>query len=88
MQQPAGGGRIAAIEVMIATHGVRNMIREAKSHQIPTALESGSKYGMRTLDMDLKRLVMERKITMETALPVCQFPDEFRASVAGGKSSR
>lgn len=84
----AGGGRIAAVEVMIATHGVRNMIREAKSHQIPTALESGSKYGMRTLDMDLKRLVVERKITMETALPVCQFPDEFRASMASGKKSR
>ena len=83
----AGGGRIAAVEVMIATHGIRNMIREAKSHQISTALESGSKYGMRTLDMDLKRLVLERKITMETALMVCQHPDEFRASVKGGFST-
>jgi twitching motility protein PilT len=79
----ADGGRIAAIETLVATHGIRNMIREAKSHQIPTALESGSKYGMKTLDQDLKRLVEERKITLDTALSVCQHPDEFRASLGG-----
>ncbi len=79
----AGGGRVVAVETLVATHGIRNMIREAKSHQLPTALESGSKYGMRTLDMDLKRLVQEGKITMETALSVCFHPEEFRASLAG-----
>ena len=84
----AGGGRIAAIEIMVATHGVRNMIREAKTHQIATALESGSKYGMKTLDMDLKRLVLERKITLDTAMMVCQNPDEFRESLKGGVSLR
>jgi len=76
-----GGGRVVAVETLVATHGIRNMIREAKTHQIPTALESGAKYGMKTLDMDLKRLCLENKITMETAISVCQHPDEFRASM-------
>jgi len=79
----SGGGRVVATETLVATHGIRNMIREAKSHQIPTALESGSKYGMKTLDMDLKRLVQEGKITMETALGICFHPEEFRQSMAG-----
>ena len=80
-----GGGRIVAVETLVATHGIRNMIREAKSHQIPTALESGAKYGMKTLDMDLKRLVLEGKISMEIALGICHHPEEFRAMVKGGK---
>jgi len=76
-----GGGRVVAVETLVATHGIRNMIREAKTHQLPTALESGSKWGMKTLDMDLKRLVQEGKISLETALGVCQHPDEFRTSL-------
>ncbi|HEX9746301.1 MAG TPA: type IV pilus twitching motility protein PilT [bacterium] len=78
-----GGGRVVAVETLVATHGIRNMIREAKSHQIPTALESGAKWGMKTLDMDLKRLVLEGKITMETAIGICHNPEEFRASLKG-----
>jgi twitching motility protein PilT len=76
-----GGGRVVAVETLVATHGIRNMIREAKTHQLPTALESGSKWGMKTLDMDLKRLVLEQKISLETALSVCHHPEEFRASI-------
>ncbi len=76
-----GGGRVVATETLVATHGIRNMIREAKTHQIPTALESGSKWGMKTMDMDLKRLVQEGKLTLETAISVCHHPDEFRASL-------
>lgn len=43
-------GRIAVLEILIATHGVRAMIREAKTHQIPSAIQTGKKYGMQTLD--------------------------------------
>jgi len=73
-----GGGRIVAIEILIATHGVRSMIRERKTHQIVTALEAGAQYGMRTLDIDLKRLLKEQKISLDTALAVAQNPDEFK----------
>jgi twitching motility protein PilT len=82
-----GGGRVVAVETLVATHGIRNMIREAKTHQLPTALESGSKWGMKTLDMDLKRLVQEGKVSLETGLSVCHHPDEFRASL-GVRSSK
>lgn len=74
-----GGGRIVAIEILMATHGVRSMIREAKTHQIGTALEAGAQHGMRTMDMDLKRLLKDQKITLETALSVAHNPDEFKA---------
>ena len=65
---------------LTATHGVRSMIREAKTHQIGTALEAGAQHGMRTMDMDLKRLLKDQKITLETALSVAHNPDEFTAS--------
>ncbi len=77
----SGGGRIVAVETLVATFGIRNMIREAKTHQLPTALESGSKWGMNTLDMDLKRLVQEGQLSLETAMGVCHHPEEFRTSL-------
>ena len=43
-------GRIAVLEILIATHAVRAMIRESKTHQILSALQTGKKYGMQTLD--------------------------------------
>jgi twitching motility protein PilT len=43
-------GRIAVLEIMVATHGVRAMIREAKTHQLASAIQTGKKYGMQTLD--------------------------------------
>ena len=49
-------GRVAALEVMIATPAIRNLIREGKTYQIPSMLQTGKKYGMQTLDdaiMDL-----------------------------------
>lgn len=51
------GGRIAMTEVMIATTGVRNLIRESKTHQLPTLLETGAEAGMHTFDQSLTALV-------------------------------
>jgi twitching motility protein PilT len=78
----AGGGRVVAVETLVATHGVRNMIREAKTHQISTALEAGVKQGMQTLDMALKSLVKNDQISLETALSVCQNQEDFRQLVS------
>jgi twitching motility protein PilT len=78
----AGGGRVVAVECLTATHGVRNMIREAKTHQIATALEAGVKQGMQTLDMALKDLVKRDQISLDTALSVCQNAEDFRSLVA------
>ncbi|MCD6218493.1 type IV pilus twitching motility protein PilT [bacterium] len=82
----AGGGRVVAVECLVATHGVRNMIREAKTHQIATALEAGVKQGMQTLDMALKDLVKREQISMDTAINVCQSPDDFRALLSSSNS--
>ena len=55
-----GKGRVAATEVLVATPAVRNLIREGKLQSIPSSLQTGSKYGMHTLNQDLARLVDRR----------------------------
>ncbi|MBU0755004.1 MAG: type IV pilus twitching motility protein PilT [Planctomycetes bacterium] len=57
-----GWGRVMATEVLIATSAVRNVIREGKLEQLSTYLESGSKYGMHTMDSSLARLVEKHLI--------------------------
>ena len=61
------GGRAAAVEIMIATQAIQNMIREGKTHQIESAVQTGNKYGMRTMDMALTELYKKGLITEETA---------------------
>jgi twitching motility protein PilT len=63
-----GKGRAAALEIMIATPAIRNLIREGKLQSIPSALQTGSRFGMQTLNQDLARLVKEGRITYEVAL--------------------
>ncbi len=73
-----GKGRVAAFEVMIATSAIRNMIREEKSHQIDTAIQTGAKYGMQTMDNSLLSLYKKGLISGETALSQCTNPDIVR----------
>jgi twitching motility protein PilT len=63
-----GSGRVAAVEVLVATPAVRNMIRENKVHQLPSAIQTGSKEGMQSLDQALRALLKAGKITADTAL--------------------
>jgi twitching motility protein PilT len=60
-------GRIVALEIMIATPAVRNLIREAKTYQIPSVLQSGKKYGMQTLDDSIMALLKKKIIDPEDA---------------------
>ncbi len=62
---------MAATEVLVATPAVRNLIREGKLQSIPSSLQTGSKFGMHTLNQDLARLVDEGTITYETAREKC-----------------
>jgi len=78
-----GKGRIAAIEVMVATPAIRNMIREGKVHQIASAMQAGAKHGMQTMDKSLADHVKAGNISYETALERAQDPDEF-ATLAKG----
>ena len=66
-----GKGRIAATEILTATPAVRNLIREGKLQSIPSALQTGSKFGMHTLNQNLAELVESNEITYETAREKC-----------------
>jgi len=58
-----GNGRCVAAEVLIATSGVRNLIRSAKTHQIYSLMQTGAQVGMQTMDQSLAQLVREGVIT-------------------------
>lgn len=61
-------GRAAAIEIMINTPAISNMVREGKTHQIQSSVQTGSKYGMKTMDMALIELYKKGEISLESAL--------------------
>ncbi|HEY6101925.1 MAG TPA: type IV pilus twitching motility protein PilT, partial [bacterium] len=77
-------GRVPAVELMIATPAIRNLIREAKTHQIHTSIQTGAQYGMMTMDQSLYSLFTRRLITMEQALARAIFPDELRKLIEQG----
>jgi twitching motility protein PilT len=62
-----GRGRVAAMEVMIGTPAVRNLIRESKEHQLPGMIQTGKKYGMQTLDDCILGLLSRKLISAEDA---------------------
>ena len=72
------GGRMAAMEVLVGTPNVSNMIREGKTHQIDSAIQTGLRDGMQLLDRCLGELVSRGEITMEEALEKCQSEEELR----------
>jgi twitching motility protein PilT len=64
-------------EIMLATAGVRNLIRERKTHQIYTLIQGGGAMGMQTLDQHLLQLFSAGQITAEEAMSKASDPDEF-----------
>ena len=72
-----GKGRVVATEVMIASPGVRNLIREGKTHQIYSAMQAGAQHGMHTLDQHLAELVRTNQITYEHGLEKCHHVEDF-----------
>ncbi len=60
-------GRIAAREILIATAAVKNMIRENRIHQMPTAIQTGGRLGMQSMDQSLTRLLVEKVVSPEEA---------------------
>lgn len=63
-----GKGRVAALEVMVATPAIRNLIREDKIHQIDTVIQTGAKFKMQTMDASLMALYHKGLISKETAM--------------------
>ena len=75
-----GCGRVAALEILIGTPPVRHLIREAKNHQIPSAMQTGKKDGMETMDAALVKLVTKGLITKEEAQSKSANPNLFGPS--------
>ncbi|MCY6372329.1 type IV pilus twitching motility protein PilT [Clostridium ganghwense] len=63
-----GKGRAAALEIMVLNSAIQNLIREGKTHQIQSSIQTGSKYGMKTMDMSLVDLYRRGLISYENAL--------------------
>ncbi|MBN7574810.1 type IV pili twitching motility protein PilT [Clostridium sp. 2-1] len=61
----SGKGRTAAMEIMVCTSSIKNLIREGNFEQINSFIQMGSKFGMQTIEMDLKRLVSNNTISRE-----------------------
>ncbi|MFC1554714.1 type IV pilus twitching motility protein PilT [candidate division KSB1 bacterium] len=76
-----GGGRVAAHEILIATTAVRNLIREAKTFQIPSIIQTGAEQGMQSMDGCLRNLVSEGKVDPEVALSYAFDKKSFKASI-------
>lgn len=62
-----GGGRVVAAEVMVANPAIRNIIREGKTHQLDTVIQTGSEQGMQTMDRTLVKLVQSGVVTYDDA---------------------
>ncbi len=73
-----GLGREPACEIMFATSAVANMIREKKTFQLPSVLQTGSKLGMTTMDDSIAELLRQKVITKESAAFHAESPDRFR----------
>jgi twitching motility protein PilT len=79
-----GQGRAVAAEVLMPTAGVRNLIREGKTHQIYSLIQTGGAHGMQTMDTSLANLVRAGTITMAVAESRSSNPDELRKLVQSG----
>ncbi len=75
------GGRVPAVEIMIKNHAVENLIRENKTYQIDTVIETGQKDGMISLDKSLALLLKQGQITLDSAMTYAKNRDYLRMLV-------
>ena len=78
-----GAGRCVAAEVLVPTPAVRNLIREGKTHQIYSVLQTGGQHGMQTMDAALVELVRSGKVTRQIAESRAHAPEELRRLLGG-----
>jgi twitching motility protein PilT len=77
-----GGGLVAAFEVMVGNHAVRNLVREGKTTQLRNVVATHQGEGMQTLEMDLTRLVAEGVVDLDAAREISMHPREVTAPKA------
>ncbi len=79
-----GRGRAMALEIMVTTPAIRNLIREEKIHQIYSAMQAGQKFGMQTMNQSLAELVQKRRIGRDEALNRSTQPEELDGLLKSG----
>jgi twitching motility protein PilT len=67
LRRTDGAGRVAALEIMVGTPAIRNLIREGKTHLVPNVIMTAKKEGMQLLDQHLRELVMQKVVSAEEA---------------------
>jgi twitching motility protein PilT len=78
----SGKGRVPANEVMIASSAIRNLIREAKSHQITSMIQTSAQMGMFTMDQCLRDLYMKGWVKLEDVMARCSNVEELKKMLA------
>lgn len=81
-------GRAPAVEVLVNTPAVANLIREQKTAQIYSSIQTGMAFGMQTLEMSLKDLYNRKLISLEDALSATSRPEEFKRLISEGQSNK
>jgi twitching motility protein PilT len=85
LPRASGKGRCMAMEILIPTPAIRNLIREDKLHQVYSMMQTGqNKYGMQTFNQSLATLVHRRVISQELGMSVSSLPDELAEMIARG----
>lgn len=74
----SGIGRVLALEILIVTPAVRNLIRDEKTEQIHIAMQTGAKFGMQTMNMALHDLYVRHQISFQEALGASTDPDDLK----------
>lgn len=81
-----GGGRVMALEIMVCTPAIRALVRDDKVHQIYSMIQSGQKYGMKTMNQSLAELYNTGKITLNDAMSYSSNIQELNEMLTRGKT--
>jgi twitching motility protein PilT len=80
-----GTGRVVALEIMVPTPAIRNLVRDDKVHQIYSTMQTGQeKLGMQTMNQSLATLYQRRLIALETAMGASSLKDELEQMISRG----
>lgn len=78
-----GGGRVAAREIMFVNSAISNLIRDGKTHQIYSVIQTSTQFGMKTMEQALKELYEKGLISYDEAISKSSNPDELRRLIGG-----
>lgn len=81
-------GRVAAVEILIASAAIRNLIREAKAHQMTSVIQTSAQLGMQTMDQALRDLYMRGLVSYEGAISRAMNPEELKKMVFAGQPTK